>query len=108
MANKPATPPNTSHILTQAKVDYINQHHNGSKSAAIHAALGAMMNYSQLYAQARERVDNTPELRQYREIILDDWNEANEHLTCVITAPVEDIVDWADEIESNLEDAPAA
>ncbi len=38
------TAPNTSLVLTDAEIDYINTHHNGSKSAAIHKALGAMMN----------------------------------------------------------------
>ena len=44
MPNKPGTAPNTSLILTEAELEFIAGKFSGNKSAAIHAALGAMMN----------------------------------------------------------------
>lgn len=64
MPNKPGTPPNTSLILTDAELAFIEQHFNGSKSAAIHAALGAMMN-TQAGATDNEWGQRVEELRQY-------------------------------------------
>ncbi len=46
--------PNTSLVLTDAEIDYINTHHNGSKSAAIHKALEIMMDE---YTEAAEAVN---------------------------------------------------
>lgn len=43
MSNKPGTPPNTSLVLSKEELAFIAQHYNGSKSAAIHAALKLLM-----------------------------------------------------------------
>lgn len=40
------TPPNTSIVLTDAEIEFINRRFAGSKSAAIHAALGEIMSQS--------------------------------------------------------------
>lgn len=51
-----------------------------------------------LYEKAVDRIMNTPQLHQYRDIILSDWAEGDKHLHWVITAPVGEIVDWAQPI----------
>lgn len=43
MPNKPGTAPNTSLVLTDSELDFINRHYSGSKSAAIHKALETLM-----------------------------------------------------------------
>lgn len=43
MSGKSGTAPNTSIVLTDAEIEFINQHYNGSKSAAIHKALELLM-----------------------------------------------------------------
>jgi len=42
MPNKPGTPPNTSIVLSNDELDFLNRYHLG-KSEAIHQALGALM-----------------------------------------------------------------
>jgi len=54
------------------------------------------------YDAARERIDNTPELEEYRDIILYDWQEGAELWTWVSTAKVDEILAWC---ESRREDA---
>lgn len=54
-----------------------------------------------LLAKAHYRVDNSPALSDYSNIIFYDWNEGNEHLRWIITAPVAEIISWAKEILSN-------
>lgn len=44
MPNQPGTPPNTSIVLTEDELTYIEREWGGSKSAAIHAALRRMSN----------------------------------------------------------------
>ena len=46
---------------------------------------------------ATRRVDDTPELEQYRDVIFYDWREPD-HLEWIATAPIQEIVDWASEI----------
>ena len=54
---------------------------------------------------AQKRVDDTPELQPYREIIFYDWIEGNEHIRWVATAPIREILDWCETIESILMEA---
>jgi len=51
------------------------------------------------YNRASSRVENTPELVAHAETILADWPEGDEHWQWVITAPVAEIVDWAETVE---------
>ena len=37
------TPPNTSMVLSQLEIEFINRYYNGSKSAAIHKAMEILM-----------------------------------------------------------------
>lgn len=55
------------------------------------------------FTAAEARVNATPELDAYRDIILDtDWIEPD-HLTWVATAPVAEIVRWAESIAADAE-----
>jgi len=52
---------------------------------------------------AQDRVDNTPELKKYEDIIMSDWAEGAEHWAWVCTTTVDEIVEWASEmIETDL------
>ena len=48
-----------------------------------------------LYEQVVARIDDTPDLEPYRDEILYDWPEGDEHLNWALTAPAEEIIDWA-------------
>jgi len=48
--------------------------------------------------KARQRVQDTPELQQYRDVIFADWPEGDEHLQWIASAPLAEIVSWASEI----------
>jgi hypothetical protein len=48
---------------------------------------------------ARARVDATPELDAHRQVILANWPEGEEHWGWVCSAPVHEIVDWAEAVE---------
>ena len=52
------------------------------------------------HEQARERVDGTPDLKTHEATIFYDWPNWEEHMEWVATAPVEEIVDWAEQIEN--------
>lgn len=49
-----------------------------------------------LYKIAAARVDDNPKLAAHRDFILADWPEGDEHWEWVATAPVDEIVDWAE------------
>ena len=56
--------------------------------------------------QARERVANNRELKDYAEIILDPtWPNWTEHMQWVATAPISEIVDWAEMVEADIAEA---
>jgi hypothetical protein len=48
-----------------------------------------------LYEQVERRIDDSPALEPYREVILYDWPEGEEHLRWVLTAPEAESVSWA-------------
>ena len=55
----------------------------------------------------KTRIENSEVLAQYEDIIFSDWNEGEEHLEWVATAPESEIEDWAKGIrrdEESLED----
>ncbi len=52
------------------------------------------------YNDARERVENVPDLTAHKETLMYDWPEGNSHWAWVATAPVVEIVDWAEMVES--------
>ena len=52
-----------------------------------------------LCEQAQGRVDREPKLKAHESAIMYDWAENDEHWAWVMTAPVEEIVDWAEAVE---------
>jgi len=48
----------------------------------------------------QERIAETPELEEYREELEYDWPESQEHADWVATAPVKEIVDWAETVRN--------
>jgi hypothetical protein len=55
------------------------------------------------YNRALLRVNQTPALAEYRDTIMHDWPEGDEHWEWVANAPVLAIVSWAESIESDKE-----
>ncbi len=49
--------------------------------------------------EARERVSATPELAAHQDIIFYDWSNWDEHMTWIATAPIAEIVSWAEATE---------
>lgn len=59
------------------------------------------------YERAVVRINTTPGLEQYRDILLYDWPES-EHWDWVASASVEDIIQWADDIRAAEAEAELA
>ena len=95
--------PNTSFVMSKPELAFVNAHFNGSKSAAIHAGLGELMKNT-TEEQARQRIENTPELAAHAAIILYEWPNWNEHMAWIATAPVAEIVEWAESVEADEAD----
>lgn len=54
--------------------------------------------------EATQRVDTTPELAQYRDLLLEyDWENMDEHLIWVATAPITEIINWCETIRRDEE-----
>lgn len=51
--------------------------------------------------QAQERVNSNPQLKAHKSTIMYEWNEGDEHWQWVATAPVAEIVDWAETVEAS-------
>ena len=56
------------------------------------------------YERACDRVFATPELKAHADIILEDWREGREHWQWVATAPVAEIVSWAEAVTPEKEE----
>jgi hypothetical protein len=54
-----------------------------------------------LYDRAKMRVQRSPRLRKYEQIILADWREGDDHLRWVIRGRVGEIEAWAREIAND-------
>jgi len=67
-----------------------------AKSSAANGKLGGRPS---LRETAERRVNASPKLSQYRDTIMYDWPEGNEHWRWVINAPVTEIVDWAESVK---------
>lgn len=53
---------------------------------------------------AADRVDAEENLREYLDILIDyQWHNQADHLRWVATAPIEEILDWAEIIRSGEE-----
>jgi hypothetical protein len=64
----------------------------------------ALPTRSDLYAQARRRVQRSPRLRRYESILLADWPEGDDHLRCVIRWRVRELESWAKQIRRDSDD----
>jgi len=51
-----------------------------------------------LYDDARLRVERSPRMGKYKDIILGDWSPWPDHLRWVIRGKVSEIVAWAEQI----------
>lgn len=60
------------------------------------------------YQELLDYLDKTPELEPYRDIILYDWTEGEEHWRWVVTAPVSEVIDWAEVVRRGEEEQAAA
>jgi len=49
---------------------------------------------------ARNRVENTPEFKKIADVIFCDWDNWDEHMEWIATAQVNEIIDWAETVES--------
>ena len=54
--------------------------------------------WGMLYDDARLRVERSPRMRKYQDIILGDWSPWPDHLRWVIRGKVSEIVAWAEQI----------
>lgn len=52
------------------------------------------------YKEAERRVWVTPELKAHETTIFYDWPEGDEHWKWIATAPVKEIVNWAETVEA--------
>jgi hypothetical protein len=60
---------------------------------------------TQAQIAARERVANDPRLAPHARLLVDyDWDNEDEHLAWVRTAPVDELVAWAEGIEQDERD----
>ena len=76
----------------------------GSQTKAVELAIDRLyreevIQMTDWYEQAQHRVDSVPELKAHKSTIMYDWDEGTEHWQWVATAPVAEIVDWAETIE---------
>jgi hypothetical protein len=58
------------------------------------------------YAQAAARIDETPAIEKYRDIILADWPERDEHYAWAATCDFAELVTWADAATPEEEGTP--
>ena len=59
---------------------------------------GIPQEWEMLFDRARSRVDRSPRLRPYSDIIFADWSNWTDHLRWVIRGMVSEIESWAKEI----------
>jgi hypothetical protein len=81
---------------TRRQLDWLNERF-GTDQTVITVAIDRMYREETMNTEtaARQRVNATPELAVYEDIIFYDWPNWDEHLEWVATAPVEEIVQWA-------------
>jgi hypothetical protein len=58
------------------------------------------------YEQAVARIDATPELEPYRDTILYDWPEGDEHYDWAATCDLAELVSWAEAVATDEEGTP--
>jgi hypothetical protein len=68
------------------------------KKAASSASNGKLGGRPTLRQQAEKRVDASQKLLPHKSIIMHDWPEGDEHWRWVKTAPISEIVSWAETV----------
>jgi len=53
-----------------------------------------MKEQEQQMKQMQQRIDNTPSLEPYSDLILYDWDEGRDHAEWITTADEQEILDW--------------
>jgi hypothetical protein len=64
---------------------------------------GLKTEWESLFDRARSRVDRSPRLRPYSDIIFGDWSPWPEHLRWVVRGRVGEIAAWAEQIRRDSE-----
>jgi hypothetical protein len=64
--------------------------------------MGKKIDPSDVEWRARYRVEHSPRLRQYAEIIFQDWDEYDAHLRWVVRGRVSEIESWAKSIAHGI------
>ena len=55
------------------------------------------------YEAAAKRIDDNTELEQYRDLITYDWGDMEAHWRWVASAPIAEIIEWAQGIREDEE-----
>jgi hypothetical protein len=63
---------------------------------------GYRYNPSELYTNALDRVERSDVLKPYKDIIMHDWSEGDDHLRWVIEEDEKDIEYWAKCIRNSM------
>lgn len=97
---------------TLAQLRALAPRYNGNLTTVVSIAVDRMYREETMstettaYDRAVARVDATPELAPYRDLLVEyDWNELD-HYDWVATAPVAELVDWAETVRENEPDQP--
>jgi len=64
--------------------------------------MGKRLDLRDLEWKARYRVERSPRLRKYADIILQDWDEYELHLRWVVRGRVSEIESWARHIANGI------
>lgn len=59
-----------------------------------------MRKQNEWYEKMVKRVDKQKELKRHAATILHDWPEGEEHWKWAATAPIQNIIDWAEAVEA--------
>jgi hypothetical protein len=87
--------------LTQEQIEWLAD--RGDVSVSIRRVIMDRYDDDKEYRAATMRIDETPELEQYRDIIMYDWQEGKEHWAWIASATTRDIIEWAESIRLDEE-----
>lgn len=100
---------------TNPVVDFLRTHFPDDELRVLHlpddtegrqdlaAALDALVN-SEAYEAAAARIDTTPELDAFRDVILHDWPEGDAHFTWAATCDLAELLSWAQAVARDAEE----
>jgi len=90
--------------LPASEVEELRRYGDGSASAGVSRLLAAQRvgapGHLDDETAARRRVAQTPALAAHAATIWADWPNWQEHVRWVVSAPVTEIVDWAETVET--------